>query len=122
MVLQVRHMLTRNSLAMFADVRLRPGGHGTQVEITLRSQYFAAVFMTFWLGMVSLFTVVGLVAVLTGTAELQGALSVFPFLLFGFGFIAFGRLLTRPDRATLLDFIAQVTGAQRYPDAQLPPM
>jgi hypothetical protein len=70
-VLRVSHVMVHNAFEMLAVVRLRPGGHGTQVEITFRSQYFTAA---------------------------------------------------RPDRAKLLDFIAQTTSGQRYPDASLLPM
>jgi hypothetical protein len=125
MVLRVRHTMLRNSFEMLADVRLRPGGRGTQVEITLRSHYFAAAFITLWLGFTVLFAVGGFGPLLTGTGGSQDW-TVMPFLLFfpifGFGFIAFGRLLARRDGSTLLEFIARVTDGQRYPDALLPPM
>jgi hypothetical protein len=121
-VLRQRNMWVRNSFQTYADVRLRPGGHGTQVEITLRSQYFVAAFMTFWLAVVSLFTIVGFGAVLIGTTEPSALLGIGLFLLFGFGFVAFGRLLARPGREPLIEFIARVTEGQRYPDSVLPPM
>jgi cytochrome c biogenesis protein CcdA len=111
-------MWLHNGFETLAVVTLRPGGHGTQVEITSRSHYFVAAFITLWLGLVVL--IAGFGAVLSGKAEAWAFLLVF--LLFGFGFMAFGRLLARPDRTVLLEFIAEVTGGTRYPDATLRPM
>ena len=111
-------MWLHNAFETLAVVTLQPGGHGTQVEITSRSDYLVAAFITLWLGFVVLIAGVG--AVLSGKAEAWGFLLFF--LLFGFGFMALGRLLARSDRAALLEFIAQVTDGARYPDATLRPM
>jgi ABC-type multidrug transport system permease subunit len=122
MILRRRERWLHNSFRMLADVRLRPGGHGTQVEITLRSQNSAAVLVTLWLGLVVLVTIVFFGSVLNGTNPPE-LLVVMPFFLFfGLGFMAVGRLLARSDRAALLEFIARVTDGQRYADALLPPM
>jgi len=122
MILRRRERWLHNSFRMLADVRLRSGGHGTLVEITLRSQNSAAVLVTLWLGLVVLVTIVFFGSVLNGTNPPE-LLVVMPFFLFfGLGFMAVGRLLARSDRAALLEFIARVTGGQRYADAPLPPM
>jgi cytochrome c biogenesis protein CcdA len=118
MVLRKRNVWLNNGFETLADVTLRPSAHGTQVAITWRSHYFVAAFTTLWLGLVVL--IAGFGAVLSGKPEASAFVLVF--LLFGFGFMALGRLLARPDRAVLLEFIAEVTDGSPYPDATLPPM
>ena len=118
MVLRKRHVWLNNGFETLADVTLRPSAHGTQVAITWRSHYFVAAFITLWLGLVVL--IAGFGAVLSGKPEASAFVLVF--VLFGFGFMALGRLLARPDRSVLLEFIAQVTAGLPYPDATLPPM
>ncbi len=90
---------------------LEPGGHGSRVKVTLRSYYVVAAFMSFWLGGVVLFNIVVLAGALTGAGHIEDLALTLLFLAFGFGFIAIGRLLAHPDRAGLLDFIRQTTGA-----------
>jgi hypothetical protein len=105
-------MFLHNTFQTLAAVKLQPGGHGTQVHVTLRSGYGVAAFMTLWLGIVLLFTIVILSGALAGSAHFEDLAFIVPFPLFGFGFVAGGRLIARSERATLLGFIRQTTGAQ----------
>lgn len=110
-VLRLRHTWLHNSFQTLAAITLAPGGHGTQVQVTLRSRYDAAAFLTLWLGLAIIGSVVTVVQAIGG-ASLDVFWFAVPFPAFGFGFIAFGRLLARPERPGLLDFIRQTTGAQ----------
>jgi hypothetical protein len=107
-----RRRWVRNSFRTFAIVRTSPGGRGTRIDITLRSAYVVAGFMTFWLGLATLFNVPILIGAVGGGGQVGDLLFTVPFPLFGFGLLAFGRWETRPDGAALLDFIRQTTGAQ----------
>jgi hypothetical protein len=111
-VLRRRHQWIHNSFQTVAFVKLQPGGHGTEVHVTLRSNYLVAAFITFWLGLVVFFNLFVLIASLGGRAHFEDLGFTVAFLVFGFGFIAFGRLLARPESPALLEFIRQTTGAQ----------
>jgi hypothetical protein len=95
--------MVNNSFQTLAGVKVQPGGHGTLVEVTLRTSYFVSGFITLWLGFAILFNLF-----LIATARFQdlGFALVFP--IFGFGLLALGRLLCLSDRSTLLDFIRMV--------------
>jgi hypothetical protein len=103
MTLRARHVMLNNSFQTLADVRLKPGGHGTLVDVALRSSYFVAGFLTVWLGLAIVFN---LFLVVTGHFEDLGFALVFP--VFGFGLLALGRLLCVADRGSLLDFVRMV--------------
>jgi hypothetical protein len=103
MTLRARHVMLNNSFQTLADVRLKPGGHGTLVDVALRSSYFVAVFLTVWLGLAIVFN---LFLVVTGHFQDLGFALVFP--VFGFGLLALGRLLCLADRGSLLDFVRMV--------------
>jgi hypothetical protein len=118
-VLHVRHWWLSNAFETLAVVALHPGGDGTRMDITFRSQYFVAAFISFWLTAVVL--IIGLGTLLSTNAQPQGLVVLPLFLFFGMGFIALGRLLARPDRAALLEFIARVTDGQSSPEALSPP-
>jgi positive regulator of sigma E activity len=111
-VLRLRHRWLNNAFLTIAVVRLQPVGHGTRVEVTLRSYYLVAAFMTLWLGLVVLFNIVVLSATLGGSGHIEDLVLTLAFLAFGFAFVAVGRLLARPDAPALLDFIRQTTGGQ----------
>lgn len=83
------------------------------MEVILRTSYFVAGFMTFWLGTAVLFNAVAFNAeAMNGHLGDLALALVFP--VFGFAVVAFGRLLARGERRTLLDFIRQTTGAQDF--------
>jgi hypothetical protein len=107
-------MFLRSGLQMLAVVNLRPGGHGTELRITLRSEYFGAAFLTLWLGLAILFNIGILAAALSGAAHVQDLGFTIGFPIFGVGIVALNRLIANPDRARLLDFIRQTTGAQDH--------
>ena len=109
-LLKVRHMFLRSGLQMIGVVKLRPGGHGTEVVVTLRSEYYGATFLTLWLGFVLLFAVFILGEVIVGAAHVEDLIFIGWFLGFGIGFIALNRLIAHPDRARLLEFIGETTG------------
>ncbi len=115
MVLRLRHFWLHNSLQTLAVVRFQPGGHGTQIHVTLRSRYYVAAFLTVWLSFVLLIGIVILSASLAGSSHFEDLAFIVPFLLFGFGFVAFGRLLARPEAPALLEFIRLTTGAADMP-------
>jgi hypothetical protein len=101
-------------------LRLTPGGHGTAVQVTLRSRYYAAGLVTLWLGIAILISVVTVVAFVAGTASLADLWFALLFPMFGFVVLVFGRLLARSERTALLDFIRQTTGAQDLAPALRP--
>jgi len=109
--LKLRHMF-RSGLQTVGVVNLRPGGHGTEVVVTLRSEYFGTAFLTLWLGFVALFGVVVLGEAIVGAAHFgfEDLIFIGWFLGFGIGFITLNRLIAYPDRARLLDFIVETTG------------
>ncbi len=115
-----RHRWVRNSFRTFAFVRTSPGGRGTRIDVTLRSAYVVAGFMTFWLSLAVLFNVPILIAAISGGGQVGDLLFTVPFPLFGFGLLAFGRWETRADGPALLDFIRQTTGAQDMPPELTP--
>lgn len=75
--------------------------------------------MTLWLGAVLVFNVLIFSKGASDAVSVAGAFTLF-MLAFGFGFVAFGRLLARDEGPALLDFIRQTTGAQDMP-AELRP-
>jgi hypothetical protein len=115
-----RRRWVRNSFRSFAFVRTSPGGRGTRIDVSLRSAYIVAGFMTFWLGFVILFNVPIVIGAISGGGHVDDLLFSVPFPLIGFGMLAFGRWLTRPDGPALLDFIRQTTGAQDMPPELTP--
>jgi len=119
-VIYRRRRWVRNSFRTFALVRTGPGGRGTRIDVTLRSAYIVAGFMTFWLGLAALFNVPILIGAIGGGGKVGDLLFTIPFPLFGFALLAFGRWETRPDGPTLLDFIRQTTGAQDMPPELTP--
>jgi hypothetical protein len=108
-VLRRRHVMLNNSFETLADVKLQPGGQGTQVHVTLRSNYLVAAFITLWLGFAIVFNIV---IFASGTARLGDLVLTLFFPVFGFGFLAFGRLLAQGDRAALMEFVGHVTGGR----------
>jgi hypothetical protein len=100
--------MSRNSFETVADVKLQPGGQGTQVSVTLRTSTFVSAFITLWLGFAIVFNVV-MVANGAHASDLVLSL-IFP--VFGFGLLSFGRLLALRDRAALMEFVGQVTGGR----------
>lgn len=114
-VLRMMHFWVHNSFQTLAVVKLQPGAHGTRIKVTLRSYYFTAAFMTLWLGLVLLFNLFVLGAVVSGAGHFEDLGFTLVFLAAGFGFVAFGRLLTRPDAPALLAFIRSTTDAQDMP-------
>jgi hypothetical protein len=119
-VLRLRHIWLHNSFQTLAVLRLTPGGHGTAVQVTLRSRYYAAGLVTLWLGIAILISVVTVVAFVAGTASLADLWFALLFPMFGFVVLVFGRLLARSERTALLDFIRQTTGAQDLAPALRP--
>jgi hypothetical protein len=115
-----RRRFVRNSFRTFAFVTTHPGGRGTRIDVTLRSAYIVAGFMTFWLGFATLFNVPILMGAIGGGGQVGDLLFTVPFPLFGFGLIAFGRWETRPDGPALLDFIRQTTDARDLPPELVP--
>ncbi len=111
-VLKLRHMFLRSGLQMIGVVTLRPGGHGTEVVVTVRSEYFGAAFITLWSGFAVLFAVFILGEAIVGAAHFgfEDLIFIGWFLGFGIGFITLNRLIAHPDRARLLDFIGETTG------------
>jgi hypothetical protein len=105
---------------MFAFLRLSPGGHGTQVQVTLRSRYDAAGFLTLWLGIAILISVVTVIQVIGGAGSVRDLWFALLFPFFGVAVIVFGRLLARPERAALLDFIRQTIDARDVPPELVP--
>jgi hypothetical protein len=101
--------MSRNSFETVADVKLQPGGLGTQVHVTLRSEYVVSVFITFWLGFAIVFNIVVFV---TGPAQLSVRFVTLVFPAFGFGLLALGRLLAMRDRSALMEFVGEVTGGR----------
>jgi hypothetical protein len=81
---------------------------GAQVEVTLRSHYFVAAYITVWITGAALFNVAALAVVVNGVA--QPVTLVVSLLILGMGisFIPQGRFLARSDRAALLDFASMV--------------
>jgi hypothetical protein len=121
MVLHLRHLWWHNAFQTFAAVKLRPGGHGTEVSVTLRSSYFVAAFITFWLGLVILFNFGMFGRALTTAGQFQDLAFTIGFPLFGFAFLAFGRLIARSEGDALLDFIQQTTDARELSPEFRPP-
>jgi len=111
-ILKLRHMLLRSGLQMLAEVNLRPGGHGTELRVTLRSEYFGAAFISLWLGFAIVFNIGVLTAALGGSARFEDLLFTMLFPIFGIGIVALNRLIAHADRARLLDFIRQTTGGE----------
>jgi hypothetical protein len=115
LVLRMRRLFFHNAFETVAAVKAVPGFRGSQVNVTLRSSYWIAGFITFWLGFA---IVVGATVVVSalGTSAAGGALvtsSILP--IGGFGFMALGRALAFGDRAKLLDFNRQTTAAEDLP-------
>lgn len=108
-------MWVHNAFQTVAVVKLEPGGHGTRASVTFRSYYYVAAFMTFWIGAVVLFNLVIVGEGLSSSGQLADLVYSLPFLAFGFAFVAFGRLIARPEAPALLDFIRQTIGAQDLP-------
>ena len=106
-LLRARHKFVNNAFQTLAAVKLQPGGHGSLVEVTLRSSYFVSGFMTLWLGFAILFNLL-----IVANGHLQDLALTLIFPVFGFGFIALGRLLCLGDRSSLLDFIRVVLSAE----------
>ena len=98
----------REAFRTFAYIKLQPGDRATQVQVTLRSHYFVAVFVTAWIALVALFNAATVAIVVTGGAQPYGL--VVPFFLVGLGisFIPLCRFLVRSERAALLDFVGMV--------------
>ena len=115
LVLRMRHLWMRNSYFPLAVVHLRPGGRGTQVEVTLRSHYLLAAFMTFWLGFAIIMSLVVLVAIVGGHAPTADLWFILPFPLFGLGLLAVGRAFGERDGRALLEFISRVLDAHEVP-------
>lgn len=67
--------------------------------------------MTLWLGLVILFNIYVLGAAITGSAQAEDLGITLAFLAAGFGFVALGRLIARPEAVRLLDFIRETTDA-----------
>ncbi len=101
--------MLNNSFETLADVTLPPGGQGTQVNVRLRTSYFASIFITFWLGFTILFNIV---VITNGTARPGDISLTLLFPVFGFGLLAFGRLLALGDRSAVMEFVGQVTGGR----------
>ena len=99
---------------MLAEVNLQPGGHGTELRVTLRSEYFGAAFISLWLGFAILFNIVFLAEALSGAAHVQDLGFTIAFPIFGIGLVALNRLIAHPDRRKLLEFIRETTGAQDH--------
>jgi len=115
LVLRLRHLFLHNSFETVAAVKVLPGLRGSQLEVTLRSNYLVAGFMTFWLGLVIL---IGAAVVVNavGSPAASGAVATSVILpIFGFGFIAVGRLIAHSDGRELLDFIRETTRAEDLP-------
>ena len=99
-------MMTRNSFQTVADVKLQQVGPGTQVQITLRSEYVVAAFITFWLAIAIVFNIVVLAA---GWGHFGDFVLTLFFPVFGFGLLGLGRLIAKGDRTALMEFVIQVT-------------
>jgi hypothetical protein len=112
LILRARHTFLNNSFQTLADVKLRPGGHGTLVEVTLRSSYFVSAFMTLWLGFVIVFSLVVVAGAVSHPQELGFVGVTLAFLAFGFGILALGRLLSAGDRNSLLEFVRMVLSTE----------
>jgi len=119
-VLRLRHIWVRNSFQTFAFLRLSPGGHGTHVQVTLRSRYDAAAILAIWLGIAIVISILSLTQVISGAGNAQDLWFALLFPFFGVVVIVFGRLLARPERAALLDFIRQTIDARDVPPELVP--
>ncbi len=93
-----------NSFDTLADVKLQPGGEGTQVDVALRTNYVMSAFITLWVGFA---VVVNIVIFVNGHISDLVVTLLFP--AFGFGVLAFGRLRALRDRTALMEFVSRVT-------------
>lgn len=108
-----RRRLFRNTFETVASVRCVPGGHGTEIRVTLRNRYFAAGYLSLWLGGLILVSLIDVYQSWIGRASITAlpfTLLLPALLLSG---LAFGRYMARGDSRGLLDFIRGATGAEQ---------
>ncbi|MDP3659755.1 hypothetical protein [Phenylobacterium sp.] len=111
----------RNSFQTRLRVTLEDAAPGTRMQCRSGAHPAALVFITLWLGIV---TVIGGAVFLAALVDLTGAAqSEIPpaigllappgFLLFGITLVAVGRSMARGEADFLIDFVAQQTKARR---------
>lgn len=94
---------------------------GTLVKVTLASSIFARVFLTFWFGLVTFWTVFASISVAQkGTSAWFPVLFGPGFMGFGLALSAFGRLIAYNDAPYLVKFLKEELQLQEPPAWSMP--